>query len=170
MDAPRRIATRAREAGVAPSRMSPRLLVLLLGLVGGVLLMATEFSTVASVDVAAGACDVINDANPDVADRCELSGFERHGGALVLLGALSVAMAFGAARRDSRPAAVALMAIAGVVIALTLARDLPETRETGAIGDNFEGASASAGPGFYLELGGGLMLAAGGALSLTRRR
>ena len=49
------------------------------GVVAGVLLVATLFMTITSVDVANGSCEVINDANPDLADRCSLSGFERHG-------------------------------------------------------------------------------------------
>ena len=170
MGASRRILTRAREAGAAATLSPAALTVLVLGLAGGVLLIAVEFTTIASVDVAQGACDVINDASPAIADRCSLSGFERHGGAFLILGALAAVMAIGAGRRGSRPAGVAMIAIAGIVLVLALARDLPETRETGAIGDNFEGASASAGPGLYLEIAAGLLLAAGGALSLARRR
>ena len=137
---------------------------------GAILLMAAELSTVASVDVASGACHVINDANPALADRCELSGLERHGGAFLLLGAVALTMAFGAGPGASRPAALALIAIAAVVLALALLRDLPETRETGAIGMNFEGASGAAGPGLYLEIAAGLLLASAGALALARRR
>ena len=39
---------------------------------GSVLLVVTEFSTIASVDVASGSCQVIQDTNPELADRCEL--------------------------------------------------------------------------------------------------
>ena len=52
-----------------------------LGGAGALLLIISEFLTIAAVDVAHGACSVINDANPALADRCTLSGFERHGGA-----------------------------------------------------------------------------------------
>ena len=59
------------------------------GAIAGALMIATEFAPVAKVDVAGGNCEVINDSNPDLADRCSLSGFERHGGALVVLGLLA---------------------------------------------------------------------------------
>ena len=170
MDPPRRIRARTRVNGAAIVRRPQSVLVLVLGVAGGLLLAVDEFTTIASVDVAAGACDVINDANPALADRCSLSGFERHGGALLLLGALAVAMAVGAGRQASRPAAFALLAIAAIVLTLAILSDLPETRETGAIGLNFEGASAKAGPGLYLEIAAAALLATGGALSLARRR
>ena len=73
-------------------------------------------------------------------------------------------MAWGAARGGSRPAAIALILIAAVVLGLALLRDLPETKGTGAVGIAFEGASAKAGPGFGLEVAAGALLAgAGGA-------
>jgi hypothetical protein len=168
MDAQRTTRARAREVEGEAAGTHTRPLVLILGVAGGLLLAVAEFTTVASVDVAAGACDV--SANPALADRCTLTGFERHGGALLLLGALAVAMALGAGRGASRPAAIALIAIAAIVLVLAIVRDLPETRETGAIGVNFEGATAKAGPGLYLEIVAGLLLAGGGALSLARRR
>src|SRR5215211_6220585 len=78
------------------------------GVVAAVLLAVTEFSTIASVDVASGSCKVIEDTNPDLADRCELSGFERNGGSFLLLAALAAFMAWGAGIGGSRPAAYAL--------------------------------------------------------------
>jgi hypothetical protein len=146
----------------------PGLAVLVAGALAAVLLVVSEFTTVAAVDVASGSCEVINDANPELADRCSLSGFERHGGAFVLLGLLVLAMAWGAAVGGSRPAAVALAAIGAVVIVWSLALDLPETNATGAIGRNFEGATASAGIGLYLELIGGALALAAGLVWLAR--
>jgi hypothetical protein len=130
--------------------------------VAAVLLVVTEFSTIASVDVASGSCEVIQDTNPELADRCELSGFERNGGSFLLLAALAAAMAVGAGLGRSRPAAVALVALGAAVLAWALLVDLPETNETGALGANFEGATAAAGPGLTIELvAGGLALLAG---------
>jgi hypothetical protein len=140
-----------------------------MALVGGLLMIATEGLTVASVDVASGSCSVIEDSNPQLADRCTLSGFERHGGALVLLGVLTLAMGFGAGAGRSRPAAYALLSVAAVVLGFGLLADLPEAGETGAIGRNFEGAEASPGPGLFTELAGGALAAAAGLLRLTRR-
>ena len=140
------------------------------GVIAGVLLVITEFSTVASVQMRGGAsCEVINDSDPALADRCSLSGFERHGGAFILLGLMTAAMAWGAGVGRSRPAGLALLAIGALVIALSLALDLPQTHKTGAIGRNFEGASAKAGAGLYLELLAGALAAATGLAALARR-
>jgi hypothetical protein len=122
------------------------------GLVAAVLLVVTEFSVVASVDVASGSCQVIQDTNPELADRCELSGFERNGGSFILLAVLAGAMAWGAGIGGSRPAAVLV--------------DLPETNETGVLGRNFEGATAAAGPGLTIEIVAGALALAAGAVRL----
>jgi hypothetical protein len=138
------------------------------GALSALLLAITEFLTVASVDVASGSCEVINDSNPSLADRCSLSGFERHGGAFILLAVLVAAMAIGASAGRSRPAAVALVAIGVLVLGLTLLIDLPQTHQAGAIGRDFEGATAQAGPGFFTELLGGLLALGAGAARLLR--
>jgi hypothetical protein len=142
------------------------LLVLALGLAGALLLVATEFTAVATVDVASGSCEVIQDTNPDLADRCELSGFERNGGAFILLALLAALMAFGAGFGRSRPAAFALVGIGVLVLLWALLVDLPVTDETGAIGRNFEGAEAAAGPGLTLEIVGGVAIVAAGVVAL----
>ena len=139
------------------------------GLIAAVLLIMTEFSTVATVDVAGGSCEVINDADPALADRCALSGFERNGGAFLLLAALTMLMAWGAGIGGSRPAAVALVAVGVVVLGWALIVDLPVTDETGAIGISFEGATGQAGPGFTFELIAGALALGAGACGLLAR-
>jgi hypothetical protein len=141
------------------------------GLVAAVLLVVTEFSVIASVDVASGSCQVIQDTNPELADRCELTGFERNGGSFLLLAALAAVMAWGAGIGGSRPAAVALVVVGVIVLAWALLIDLPETNETGALGRNFEGATAAAESGLTLEIvGGALALLAGGLRLLAPAR
>jgi hypothetical protein len=140
---------------------------LALGLAGALFLIATEFTAVATVDVASGSCEVIQDTDPDLADRCELSGFERNGGAFILLALLAAVMAFGAGPGRSRPAAVALVVIGALVLLWALLVDLPVTDETGAIGRNFEGAEGAAGPGLTLELVGGALTLAAGLVGLV---
>jgi hypothetical protein len=147
----------------------PSRAILLLALAAAVLLAAAELSTIASVDVADGSCEVINDSSPELADRCRLSGFERHGGALILLGLLAAAAGAFSRRGDSRAPAGALLALGVAVLAITLLLDLPETNETGAIGRDFDGATAQAGLGFFLELTAGLLLLIAGTLGLAAR-
>ena len=65
------------------------------GMVAALLLFCAQFATIASVDLPSVSCEVINDSNPALAERCELSGFERHGLALLLVGLLVLALARG---------------------------------------------------------------------------
>src|SRR4051812_16654074 len=69
--------------------------VTVVGAIAGVLMIVSELTSIASVDVASGSCEVINDSNPSLADRCSLSGLERHGGALILIALLVLLMAWG---------------------------------------------------------------------------
>ena len=105
-----------------------------MAVLAALLLVIVEFSAVATVDVASGSCAVINDANPELADRCELRGFERHGGSFLLLALLGAARGVGAGLGGSRPAAVALVVVGALVLGWSLLVDLPVTDETGAIG------------------------------------
>jgi hypothetical protein len=138
-------------------------------LAAAVLLVATEFSTVASVDVANTSCEVIQDSDPDLADRCELSGFERNGGSFVLVALLMAAMGWGAGFGRSRPAAAALVVLGVAVLAWALLVDLPVTDETGALGSTFEGARGEAGIGLTLEILAAVLAIAAGALRLRAR-
>lgn len=106
---------------------------------------------------------------PAVVDRCELSGLERHGGALLLLGGLAPFVAFGAAGPRGRAAAAALLVIALLVLAFALLRDIPEAHAAGAIGLTYESATGKAGRGLYLEIAGAVILAGAGAIGLARR-
>jgi hypothetical protein len=138
------------------------------GLLAAVLMVLADFLPIVSVDVAGGSCEVINDTSPQLADACEQSGFERHGPALVLLAPVVAAMAWGAGRGGSRPAAAALLALGVVVLAIALLIDLPVTDDTGAIGPRFEGAEADAETGFTLELVAGTLAAVAGTARLLR--
>jgi hypothetical protein len=138
------------------------------GVLAALLMVVTEFLTVASVDVASGSCEVITDTNPEIADRCFLSGFERHGGALALVGIVALFMAWGAGVGASRPAAYALIALGAVVLLWAVLVDLPATNDTGGIGPLYANAQAMTGPGLFTELIGGALALAAGALRILR--
>jgi hypothetical protein len=140
--------------------------VLALGVLAAILMLISLFSTIASVDVANGSCEVINDANPELADRCSLSGFERHSIAFLLLAVICLALAYGAGVGRSRPAAFGLLAVGAIALILALLVDLPVTDDTGAIGRDFEGATASAGTGLGIEVVSGVLALAAGGLAL----
>jgi hypothetical protein len=136
------------------------------GAVAAALLVVTEFTAVAAVDVVGGSCEVIQDTDPELADRCELSGLERNGGAFLLLAVLILVMAWGAGPGRSTPAALALIAAGGLALGWALLVDLPVTDDTGALGRNFQGATAAAGPGLTLEIIGGALALGAGLLAL----
>lgn len=131
-------------------------------------MLLTEVTTVISIDVAVGSCDSIYDTNPDLADDCLQTGFERSSVALLLLGLLTLAMGAGAAFGGSRPAAVALILIGVVVLGITLLVDLPASDDTGLIGRRYAAATATAGPGLWLELAAGVLAVSAGALRVIR--
>ena len=110
-------------------------------MVAALLLLASQFATVVSVDVATGSCEALNDTDPTLAERCVQGGFERHGPAFALLAALVLAMALWADR--NRAAAVGLIALGLVALSIALFNDLPASQETGVIGRDYEGAQAN---------------------------
>ena len=118
----------------------------MLALVAGLLLVAAEFSTIASVNVDDESCQVLYDTRPELADRCSLSGFERHGGALLLLGLVAVGAGFFSRRPGATASAGAVLLAVGVLtLGLALIGDLPVTNETGAIGLDFDMSQVSSG-------------------------
>jgi hypothetical protein len=137
-------------------------------LAAGALMLLTEFTTVISIDVAAGSCESIYDTDPELADSCAQKGFERHGAALILLGLLTFAMGSGAAFGRSRPAALALIGIGVIVLGLALLRDLPASDDTGLIGRRYAAAEATAGIGLTFELIAGVLAVVAGAVRLIR--
>ena len=152
-----------------PTGVSPVAIgVAVAALAAAVLMLLTEVTTVISIDVAAGSCDSINDTSPELADKCEQTGFERSSVALLLLGLLTLAMGFGAAFGKSRPAAIALVVIGVVVLGITLLVDLPASDDTGLIGRRYAAAEATAGTGLWLELVAGVLAVVAGLLRLLR--
>ena len=144
--------------------------ILTIALLAGLLLVVAEFTTIASVHVEGESCEVLNDTDPALADRCSLNGFERHGGALILLALLAVGAGLAARRGTTTAIGAVLVMIGVVVLGLTLIVDLPVTDDVGAIGNDFDSATASAGLGFYLELAGGALCRAAGMLGLVAGR
>ena len=139
--------------------------VLLLGVAAALLVILSEVTNLVVVDVTGAGCeDAV--ADPELADGCEITGGEQHSFALVPLALLIGVMAVGAGLGGSRPAAVALVVVGVLVLGWSLLVDLPVTDETGAIGRNFEGATASAGAGLTLEIVAGVLLVAAGLARL----
>ena len=142
--------------------------ILALAAMAAIGMIATEFLTIVRVEVLTASCEDL--AAPRLAEDCVKTGGDQHSYALILLGALSFAMALGAASGRSRPAAAALIAVGLVVLAIAIAGDLPDTDKTGAVGADFASAKAEAGEGFYVEILAALLAIAAGVLGLMRDR
>src|SRR3954471_20537588 len=142
--------------------------VLLLGLAGAVVMIVSEFTTLRSVHVLTASCSDL--ADPSLRGSCVTHGGEEHSYALVLMGVVTAVMAWGAAVGRSRPAAFALLAIGAAVVAIALITDVPDIHKTGVLGERFDNAKAEAGPGLYLEIAGGALALAAGAMATTVRR
>jgi hypothetical protein len=121
---------------------------------GAALLIAADFSTLVEIKV----ITVV---------KARLSGHGQHSWAMAILGVAALPLAWGAARRGARPAMLGLIVIGVVALLIALIGDLPDTRSTGVIGQQYEEAAARAGPGFYLETGGALLLVLAGVGGLV---
>ncbi|MCW3015146.1 MAG: hypothetical protein JWO02_2238 [Solirubrobacterales bacterium] len=93
-----------------------------------------------------------------------LSGADRHGPALIVIGVFAMVMLAGAVQ-GARPAMLALAASGVLVLVLSIVSDARNIDDTGALREFYSGAMAGAGNGFYYEtLGGALLLISGGGL------
>ena len=131
-------------------------------------MILSEVTNLVVVDVAGAGCeDAV--ADPEQSMDCEITGGDQHSFALFAVALLTVVMAVGAGLGGSRPAGVALIVGGLVVLGIALIGDLPVTDDTGQVGPNFDDASADPGPALWLELAGGALAVAAGALRLLVR-
>lgn len=145
-----------------------RLAILVLGVVGGAVLIVSDFLTLYHVDVVTASCSDL--ASPNLRDACTTTGGAHHGYALVVLGAISLLMAWGAAMGGSRPAGFALLVLGVASLAIVLAVDLPDVHKTGIVGDQFSNATAKPGIGFWLSIAGAALVTVAGLLRLVVSR
>jgi len=139
-----------------------------LGGIGSILMIVSEFSTLRSIKVLTASCSDL--ADPSLQGSCTTYGHEEHSYALVLMGLVALMMLWGAVFGRSRPAAVALIAIGAAVVAIALLTDVPDIHKTGVLGQRFDSARAVAGPGLWEELLGGALVLAAGAVAVAAPR
>jgi hypothetical protein len=125
------------------------------GLAGAAALVAATSSTVIQVTVGT----TTRLASLDT----ELSGWDRHGPALLVIAAFAVVMLLGAVQRRARPAMVAVVVCGVAALAIVLVIDLPHLDDTGQVGRLYTDASAGPEIGFWLEVAGGALLGVVGA-------
>lgn len=141
--------------GVQPAL---RVALLVLPLAGAGLLVAAEPSTLYDVRVVTA-----------VPEGGSFSAGGHHGYAQAVIAAGIVVMAVGAVLGGSRPAAVAVLALAAGSLAISLLVDLPDVHETGLLGRTYDAAVAEPRAGLYLEIAGGCAALLGGALIVIAR-
>ena len=149
---------------MAPSLPSlPRAKALRLGLLaaaaaGVICLLLATFATV--IEIKVGTTTKIPDHDT------HLSGWDRHGPALLLIALFAAAMIVGAVR-GARPAMAALAVLGLAALLIAVIGDVPDLNETGFIGQVYEDAAAGPKGGFYLETLGAVLLLASGGLMLA---
>jgi hypothetical protein len=132
------------------------------GLLGVAALVLATFSTVIRITVGT----TTRLASLDT----ELSGWDRHGPALLVVAGLALVMLVGAVR-GARPAMAAVLVCGVVGLFVALAFDVPHLDDTGQVGRLYSDAAAGPRVGFWLEVGGGALLCVAGVglLALARR-
>jgi hypothetical protein len=150
--------------GMAPSlRSLPRANALRAALLaaaaaGVICLLLATFSTV--IEIKVGTTTKVPDHDT------HLSGWDRHGPALLIIALFAGAMVVGAVR-GARPAMAALAVLGLVALLIAIVGDVPDLDETGFIGQVYEDAAAGAKGGLYLETLGGVLLLVSGVLMLA---
>jgi hypothetical protein len=141
-----------------PSANAVRLALAATACAGAICLLLATFATVIEIKVG---------TTTKVADQdTHLSGWDRHGPALVVIAVFAVAMLAGALRR-ARPAMAALAVLGLVALLIAVVGDVPDLNKTGFIGQVYEDAAAGPKVGFYLETLGAVLLLASGGLMLA---
>jgi hypothetical protein len=138
----------------------PRAAAAAAALTGAGVLVAATFTTVVRITV--GTTTRLSSADT------ELTGWDRHGPALLVIAALAAVMALGALR-GARPAMAALAVCGLATLAIALGADAPHLGDTGVVGELYTDATAGPHLGFWLELAGGALLAVAGAAPLLLR-
>jgi hypothetical protein len=126
------------------------------GLLGALLLIVAEFTTLYSVKVA---------GRNVVAIQAETAG-AHNSYAMLPIAVVAAGLAVVAFRNQSRPALLALAVLGIAAILIAVLGDLPDSRAHG-LTRHYQLASNSPGPGLYLETLGGVLLVLAGGLGLT---
>jgi hypothetical protein len=135
---------------------------LVLGLGGVAALVGATFTTVIRITVGTTTRLASLDTH--------LSGWDRHGPALLVIAAFALVMLAGASGGGARPAMAALAVCGAAALGVALGFDLPHLDDTGRVGRLYDDASAAAAAGFWLELAGGVLLVAAGLGMLAAGR
>jgi hypothetical protein len=141
-----------------PSARALRLGLLAAAAAGVICLLLATFATI--IEIKVGTTTKVPDHDT------HLSGWDRHGPALLVIALFAAAMVAGALR-GARPAMAALAVLGLAALLIAIVGDVPDLNETGFIGQVYEDAAAGPKGGFYLETLGAVLLLASGGLMLA---
>jgi len=161
----------ARASAGDPTRdLGPvELAFLALALAAASALVASYFSTVVYVTTKTASC--VDLATPAHAAECAKTGGDQHSIAFILLGVAVLALAFVFVLRGLALAPLGIAAVGLIALLIALIVDVPQTGRTGVLAGDFTAGTAHAGAGLWLELvGGALAIAAGAVAFISVRR
>jgi hypothetical protein len=141
----------------SPSANAVRAGLAAMAFAGVICLLLATFTTI--IEIKVGTTTKVPDQDT------QLSGWDRHGPALLIIAGFALLMIVGALR-GARPAMIALAALGLVALLIAVVVDVPDLHKTGFIGEVYEDAAAGPAAGFYLETLGAVLLLAGGGLML----
>src|SRR3954469_7555315 len=138
--------------------------VLALAVASAILLFAAELATLSYRTIGIGGCE--SRVTPGV---CPTTGADAHGHALWLIALLVLLFGFGAAIGRSRPAGLAVFVCGLVGLGIALIGDAPDLGDIRGLDATYTDVRAHTGAAFWLELAGGAVALAAGALGMRRR-
>jgi hypothetical protein len=148
----------ARFRPPSPSTNGLRLGLAAIASAGAICLLLATFATI--IEIKVGTTTKVPDHDT------HLSGWDRHGPALLTIAVFALLMVAGALR-GARPAMIALVVLGLAALLIAVVGDVPDLNKTGFIGEVYEDAAAGPKAGFYLETLGAVLLLAGGGLMLA---
>jgi hypothetical protein len=180
---PRTAGDDSRGSSARPSRFGRRIpgairdsgpfgtLLLVLGVAAGMTMIVAEFMTISYVKISSIAnCSDLPSTTPgNVRDACSVSGHQQHHWALLVIGLVTIVMAFGSALGRSRPAALALVVLGGAVIGIALIGDHDTLHDTRGLDVIFQNPHGAAGSGYYVEIVAGVVAVLAGGLGFLRK-
>ena len=125
---------------------------------GAICLLLATFATI--IEIRVGTTSKIPDHDT------HLSGWDRHGPALLIIAIFAIVMIAGALR-GARPAMLAIAVLGLAALLIAVIGDVPDLNKTGFIGEVYEDAAAGPKAGFYLETLGAVLLLLSGGLMLV---
>lgn len=121
--------------------------------VGSILLIVAEFAVVNRISIG------------DDVTKETFRGFDRHHFALLVIGAVSIPMAWGGFIGRSRPAFAVLALLGLAALLIVLVGDTPDLNDKRGLDVFYDSVQTHVGLGYFLETAGAILVVVSGAIS-----